>query len=305
MEIKSFPLEKQSFLYSRYAEPVLSVQSGETFAVKTMDCWCNIDDRNTKSATSLKDRWIGGNPLVGPIFVEGAEPGDGLKIEIVSITPDRDYAFSTIEPYAGGLSCNPMTPMLHESLPEHFFLYDIKDGWATHSERLSFPLDPFIGSIGTAPAISAISSVDIYPAGGNMDMPDIKPGNTLYLPVCVPGGYLYLGDIHAKQGHGELCGSALEITADVCLTVSVVKGQKINTPRIENEEYIACIGCGKPMEDAARIAYRELIRWMTELGWDQYEAYQALSQVGELSVGSMVCNLHTLIAKIPKKYALK
>jgi acetamidase/formamidase len=137
-----------------------------------------------------------------------------------------------------------------------------------------------------------------------MDVPDVKPGNTVYLPVRVPGALFFTGDCHAGQGQGELCGVALEITARVTLTFDLIKQRPIAWPRIESSDELMTVGSARPMEDAARIAYTELIEWMIELGWDRLEAYEALTQIGDLYVGNMVDTYYSLVAKIRKEYAI-
>lgn len=104
------------------------------------------------------------------------------------------------------------------------------------------------------------------------------------------------------KGDGELCGFALEIAAKVTVQFELIKGKSINWPRIESPTELMVIGSARPMEDAARIAYMELIEWMTEYGWDKYDAHQALSQIGKMSVGNMVDTYYSLVAKIEKKY---
>ena len=136
-----------------------------------------------------------------------------------------------------------------------------------------------------------------------MDVPDTKPGNTIFLPVKVPGAYFYTGDCHAGQGDGELCGVALEISAKTTIRFELIKGKSIKWPRIESPTEIMAVGSARPMEDAARIAYMELIDWLVELGWDKWDAYQALTQIGKLTVGNMVDTYYSLVAKIDKEYA--
>ena len=137
-----------------------------------------------------------------------------------------------------------------------------------------------------------------------MDVPDVKPGNTVYLPVRVPGALFFTGDCHAGQGQGELCGVALEITARVTLTFNLIKERPIAWPRIESPDELMTVGSARPMEDAARIAYAELIDWLVELGWDRLEAYEALTQIGDLYVGNMVDTYYSLVAKVRKEYAI-
>ena len=121
-----------------------------------------------------------------------------------------------------------------------------------------------------------------------MDVLDVKTGNTIYLPISIPGAYSYTGDCHTKQGQGEVCGVAMEISAKVTLKFELLKGKAIKWPRIESPSELMCVGSTKPMEDAARIAYCELLGWLEEIGWDRNEAYQAITQAGKLYVGNMV-----------------
>jgi acetamidase/formamidase len=136
-----------------------------------------------------------------------------------------------------------------------------------------------------------------------MDVPDVKPGNSVYLPVRVPGAFFFTGDCHAGQGDGELCGVALEITAKVTVQFDLIKRKSIAWPRIESRDELMVVGSARPMEDAARIAYAELVGWLEELGWDRWEAYEALTQIGRLCVGNMVDTYYSLVAKIEKRYA--
>jgi len=169
------------------------------------------------------------------------------------------------------------------------------------SDRITLPYQPFIGTIGTSPEIEAISSLvpDYY--GGNMDLPDIAPGTVIYLPVNAPGALLYLGDCHATQGDGELCGVALEHPTHTVVQVDLIKRWPLAWPRLETAEFFMTIGSGRPMEDAARIAYRELVRWMAaDFGFDELEAYLLLTQCGRVRLGNMVDPKYTLGASILK-----
>jgi len=272
-----------SYVYSRYREPIEYVNSGETVAIYTKDAFEN----RIKSESDLPGETLGKyvNPQTGPIYIKNAEPGDTLQVKVKAIEPTRDHAISALIANFGGLTATEQTRMLHDPLPEKLWFYEIKDNIVEHNERLKFPWRPFLGTIGTSPDLEALSSLVPSNHGGNMDVPDVKPGNTIYLPVLTEGAYFYVGDCHAGQGDGELCGGALEIPAKVTLEFNVIKDKSINWPRIESSEELMVVGSARPMEDAARIAYSELIIWLEELGWDSLEAYQALTQVGELYRG--------------------
>lgn len=289
-----------SYVFSKYAEPVVTVQPGETVAIYTKDAFEDRVSKPTDRPSAILDG--DPNPQTGPIFIKGAEPGDTLAVHLLTIEATRDYAVSAHKPGLGGLTPTASTPMLAEPMPEKVYIYKIKDGMVTYNEKMSYPWRPFIGTIATAPRMEALSALTPFTHGGNMDTPETKPGNIVYLPVNVPGAYFYTGDVHAGQGDGELCGFALEIAAKVTVQFELIKGKSINWPRIESPTELMVIGSARPMEDAARIAYMELIEWMTEYGWDKYDAHQALSQIGKMSVGNMVDTYYSLVAKIEKKY---
>jgi len=136
-----------------------------------------------------------------------------------------------------------------------------------------------------------------------MDCVETKEGTTLYLPVFVKGAYLYFGDVHAAQGDGELTGVALEVSADVKLKIDLIKGKSIEWPRLEDEEFIMVAGSSRPLMEALKIAHIELIRWLVEdYGFDRWEAFEVLSQVGKCRVGNVVDPCYTVVAKFPKKY---
>jgi acetamidase/formamidase len=136
-----------------------------------------------------------------------------------------------------------------------------------------------------------------------MDLPDIGPGAILYLPVHTKGALLYLGDCHATQGDGELCGVAVEQAATVAARVELIKGWSFAWPRLETESFIMTVGSARPLEDAARIAYRELIRWMVaDYGFEELDAYLFLTQAGRIRLGNMVDPKYTVGASVLKKY---
>jgi amidase len=164
------------------------------------------------------------------------------------------------------------------------------------------PWEPFVGTIAVAPDLEAISALSPGPFGGNMDVPDVRPGNTVYLPVWNEGALFYTGDCHARQGQGELCGVALEITSEVTVSFEVIKGGSIEWPRIESEDKLMTVGSARPMEDAARIAYAELVGWLEDAhGFSRLDAYQLLTQAGGLYVGNMVDTTYSLVASIEKR----
>ena len=163
-----------------------------------------------------------------------------------------------------------------------------------------------IGTLSCSPEIDSISSLTPDNHGGNMDLPDMGPGSITYLPVRSPGGRLFIGDAHACQGDGEICGVAVEYATVTTIRVDLIKAWKIEWPRLENEEVIMTIGSTRPLEDATRIAYRELIYWMErDYGFNKWDAYMMLSQCGKVRLGNVVDPKYTVGAAISKKYLAK
>jgi amidase len=188
-------------------------------------------------------------------------------------------------------------------LPERVKKMDVTEQGIKFNSRITLPYEPFIGTLGVSPEIEAVTSLQPDYWGGNMDLPDVAPGAIVYFPVHHKDAYLYLGDCHATQGDGELCGVAVEIASTTTVQVDLIKNWSITWPRLENERFIMTIGSTRPMEDAARIAYRELIRWLVaDYGWDKYEAYFFLTQAGRVRLGNMVDPKYTLGASILKRY---
>jgi acetamidase/formamidase len=171
-------------------------------------------------------------------------------------------------------------------------------------KKAEIPLHPFIGSIGVAPRFGRVETA-LTPGeyGGNMDCIETKEGTTIYFPVFIKGGYLAFGDVHAAQGDGEICGSALETTGEVKLHFDVIKGKTIGWPRFEDDEWIMVAGSSKPLMEAFKIAHYELLNWLVvEHGFQRWEGLQLLSQVGRCRIGNVVDPRYTVVAKFPKKY---
>jgi amidase len=297
-----------NYVFSPYLPPVARVKPGEKVVLYTDDAF----ESRVKKKTDLPSKSLPTakflNPLTGPIYVEGADPGDTLVARIESIEPTRDFAVSCFIHYFGGLTSTPFTRFLQDPLPEKTWIWQLKEGseekyFFNDEIRVKVPWDPFMGTFAVAPDLESISSLTPGPFGGNMDVPDVKPGNTIYLPVFNPGALFYTADCHGHQGQGEVCGVALEITAKVTMVFDVIKQKKIEWPRIESHKAIMTVASARPMEDAARIAYVELVLWMeAEFGFSRWEAYELLTQVGGLYVGNMVDTTYSLVASIDKDY---
>ncbi len=289
------------FVFSPYIEPQATVVPGETVAIYTEDAFGG----RISEPEHLPSKVLGTqlNPQTGPIFVEGAEPGDTLAVKIEELEPTRDWAVSAFVPFFGGLTGTDATRLLHEPLPERIYFYQLADGVFNYEDRFRIPWRPFLGTMGTAPEIEALSALTPHRHGGNMDVRDTCPGNTLYLPVNVEGALFYTGDMHGAQGDGEVCGVALEISGRAVLSFDLIKGKAIEWPRIESPDKLMAVGSARPMEDAARIAYVELVRWLADdYDFDPLDAYQLLTQAGSLYVGNMVDPNYSLVAGLQKSH---
>ena len=249
------------------------------------------------------------NPVTGPIAVEGAMPGDTLAVHFVEITPARDWAVSTTFPHFGALTTTHSTAMLHPALEERVWMYDVDVAAGTcrfRARRSDFavdlPLDPMHGTVGVAPAADEVV-MSITPAahGGNMDTAEMRAGVTAYFGVNVEGGMLAIGDGHARQGEGEVCGTGVEAAMRTVVVVDLVKGQAPVSPRLESDGFVMTTGNTRPLEDAFRMSQHDLVGWTASLlGLDELDAYQLVSQAGLAPAGNVVDTNYTMVGKLPK-----
>jgi acetamidase/formamidase len=253
----------------------------------------------------------GDNPLTGPFAIAGAEPGDTLVVKFLDLAVDSNRGVGALAPGFGALNTTSYTPMLNANLPEKIWFYDI-DSRANEATfhaldsgfTVKIPLQPFLGCIGVAPAGGeARSSVVPAEFGGNMDASEARPGYTLYLPVNAPGALLYLGDGHAAQGDGEVAGTAIEVPLRVRLQVDLIKRKKIGWPRFENDASLMAVGAYRPLDDALRIAFTELVGWIhADYGLSEMVAHELLSKVARIHLVEMVDPNYVVIAGIDKRY---
>jgi amidase len=291
------------YVYGPYAKPVLTVDPGAVVTCETHDAFeGKIKSETDKPTEKLNFPYL--NPQNGPIYVNGAEKGDCLAVYIKSIRPRGPQPVGTtcLIPEFGGLVGTGATAILNAPLPEKVRkLVVTPEEGVRWSDKITLPYQPFIGTIGTSPEIEAISALQPDYYGGNMDLPDVAVDSVIYLPVNTKGALLYLGDCHAAQGDGELCGVAVEHPTVTTVQVDLIKNWTIQWPRLETKDFFMTIGSGRPMEDAARIAYRELVRWMaSDFGFDELDAYLLLTQCGRVRLGNMVDPKYTLGASISK-----
>ena len=288
------------------AKPVATVKPGNIIDTRTVDCFGNAIQKPGDTLAKVK----GDNPLTGPFYIDGAEPGDTLVVKILELSVDGNQGVAALAPGFGALNTTNYTPMLHTPVPEKIWFYPIDRARNEATFRAldskfetRIPLHPFLGCLGVAPPLESRSSVTPAEHGGNMDAPEASVGNTVYFPVNVRGALLFLGDGHAQMGDGEIAGTAIEVPMKARLQVDLIKGQKISWPRFENSREIMALGAYRPLDDALRIAFTELIGWIhAETGMSELDAYQLLSQVGKVHVTEMVDPNYVIIASVEKKY---
>ncbi|MDR5735496.1 MULTISPECIES: acetamidase/formamidase family protein [Caballeronia] len=287
-----------------YSQPVLHVKPGDRVVVETRDAFeGKIREETDKPSEVLQVPFL--NPQNGPIMIEGAEKGDVVAVYIEKMAPrgDDPHGFCCMIPNFGGLTGTDYTALLNEPLPEVVRKIKIDEENVYWSKRNTLPYKPHIGTLSLSPEIDSINSLTPDNHGGNMDVPDMGPGSITYLPVRSPGGRLFIGDAHACQGDGEVCGTAVEYQSTTTVRVDLIKQWRIDWPRLENEDALMSIGSARPLEDATRIAYRELVLWMAaEYGFDKWDAYMMLSQVGKVRLGNFVDPKYTVGAMVAKHY---
>jgi acetamidase/formamidase len=284
--------------------PVLRVKPGETVETQTFSRPGDYYDPKAAGP------WPG---EVGPFFIDGAAPGDTLVVRILKLAPNRDIAISNVTGTGiSGVAGDSRTRMLNDPLPARAFTWrldrqrmvGILDLPNSASKRIEVPLKPMLGRVAVAPAGQEAFG-GLWPGdfGGNLDASDVREGATVHLPVFHPGALFYFGDGHALQGDGEIIGSGLETTMDVTFQFELIKGKRIRWPRIEDADHIMVAASIRPLIDALRIAYVELIEWLiADYGFEKMEALQVASQLGEVRVANVVDPNYTVVAKFPKRH---
>jgi acetamidase/formamidase len=279
--------------------PTLHVQPGEDFEVQTQlnrGPWLDTHP----DGVALRRRLYGGNPSSGCIYVEGAQPGQQLIVHIGEIDLDP-VGFTSF-----GGSTGAMPAWLGGTgIGAHHRVVDIRDGEIHWSEALKLPVAPMVGFVGVAPARERYHNGWGGYWGGNFDAQEITSGTAVHLAVHVPGALVHIGDMHALQGDGEICGAG-GIEASGLIKVRCELAPKPRTmawPRLVNETHIMTVAMARPAEDAFRYALEAMVLWLEEdYGFARGDAYLFLGQVLEARCTQFVNPTFTYIAKVPKRY---
>lgn len=290
--VKRLPLGTLCYEFDRHLDPRVRLGPGDSLTVESQDAFSGqirgAGDRRDKKKMPYS------NPVNGPIFVEGAEPGDTLTVAIHDIRPANGYCYTRTG------DARQLAEWLGGDCPHGTRICAINDGAIHWNERIQIPYAPMLGCIGTAPDWGVPTTGPAGAHGGNMDIVETAPGSTVWLPVYVPGAYLYLGDAHAAMGHGELSASGLEMPAETDITVGLLK-RTIPGPRIETATEIATVATGGSTERAIAQAYAQLILWMeSDYQWGRWQAFDLLTHAGRISIGYYASG--AVAVKIGKRY---
>jgi acetamidase/formamidase len=296
--------------YDASTPPALRVQSGDTVEVQTLPAGTTpavletaglppeqVEQSFRDIFKEVTNKGPGAHILTGPIYVEGAQAGDVLEIRILSIRLAVPYAYNRFRPGFGFLPDDfPYTRSKIIPLDE-------KRGVARFGQGIEIPLRPFFGSIGVAPpeVTGRISSGPPWIHGGNMDNKELVAGTTLFLPVHAPGALLLVGDGHAGQGNGEVDITAMETSLIGTFQLVVRKDIHLHWPRAETPSHYITMGFNEDLNEATKIAVREMIDFLVnEKHLSRDDAYMLSSVAADLSITQLVDGNKGVHTSIPK-----
>jgi acetamidase/formamidase len=311
--------QARKFAFDWRDEPLLRVRPSEAFEIETYDASSGYF--KTPADKAIPARRPGfdrspphANPIGGPVFLEGAERGDTLVVRIDDIVV-ADISWIAIGPRRGPLGESTRWPELSADYTTKIFRHTpgpsgtTRDGTLHFSERLSWPITPFIGTLGVAPDREVTTSIDGQGDwGGNLDIRDVCPGNRVLLPIYHPGALFYLGDVHASQGDTEFTGTAAETQATVRVALDLIKGKRVPAMRIDKPASIVSIHAFRPLEGAVETATINLIDWLvTDYGFTPTDAYCLVSTCPDFRINVyQMCKMGKLNyvagAELPKRY---
>ncbi|WP_409294189.1 acetamidase/formamidase family protein [Peribacillus sp. SCS-26] len=277
------------YAFSKDHQPVKRIKSGTTIAIETYDCFKN--QLNADNLEFLSLNWDQINPATGPIFIEGAEPGDVLKVTIEDIEI-ADSGVMTVGPDLGVMG--------HRLDTYEAKLIPIQDNKAIFNEKIAIDINPMIGVIGVAPQGEPISCGTPGRHGGNMDTTLIAPGAELYLPVFAEGALFALGDMHAAMGDGEIGVSGIEVPGKATVTLEVIKGHTLSHPLVINEEGAAILVSAVTLDEAVKTAVEEMLHLLLpHAGLSLNELTMLFSAAGQAQISQVVDPLVTARFFIP------
>jgi len=286
-------LSKQTvtYFFSPHNPPAVRVEPGTSILFEVLDALDDQIHSDEDSASKIDLNHV--NAATGPVFVNGAKPGDTLVAEILNIKP-WDWGAALIIPGFGSLQemiPGPYTKVFHFE----------KDGSIRYGKSIQLPCKPMIGTIGVAPS-EPITTLSSGTHGGNLDTTDIRAGSKVYLPVLVDGALFGVGDVHASMGDGEVCGTGIECGAEVTIRLDLIRNYSIPRPRIETEDEIMTVASAGGLESAIKIALQDMVSWLeVDKHLTAEEAYVLISITGDVRIGQIVDPAVTVRIAVPKK----
>jgi amidase len=285
----TIPASKAVYALSKNDPEKATCVPGETVCFQTKDCFSSQIRREQDQFQSVD--WATINPATGPLYVEGAIPGDTLAVRILDIAVDSPGVMVAV-PGLGALG-----HLITESQTK---LVPIENGYALFSEHIQIPVDPMIGVIGTAPADAAVPCGTPGPHGGNMDTRLIRKGATVYLPVAVPGGLLSIGDLHAVMADGEVVVCGIEVSGSVTVRIELLKQVTLPCPVVEDDQNTYLLHSAATLDEACTLVLEDAIYHVTSrTGMSLNDAGMLLSLLGNLEVSQIVDPLKTARMRLP------
>lgn len=269
--------------FSSSIEPVLRVPSGTVIEAFTEDASDEQLGPNANLEDLAKLSFDPIHPVTGPVYIEGAEVGDVLAVTLHTIEV-VDYGWNAITPGFGFLADEFKEPYIKT------YSFDKNSTHVNFNEKIKIPLAPFPGVMGVAPATAEmLNTIPPRANGGNMDDPNMVEGTTVYFPVFVEGALFSIGDGHAAQGLGEVCGTAIEAPLRIVYEANVIKGKQMKEPQYETDDYYAVTAFSPTIDEASKKAVRYMIDYLVaEHGLNKNEAYALCSLAGDLKIAEVV-----------------
>jgi amidase len=280
-----------TYFFDARNPPAVRIDPGTTILFETLDALDDQIHSDLDSASKVDLNHV--NAATGPVFINGAKPGDTLVAEILDITP-WDWGAALIIPGFGSLQDTipgPYTKVFHFE----------EDGFIRYGESIRLPFRSMIGTIGVAPQ-DPITTLSSGSHGGNLDTTDIHAGSKVFLPVLVEGALFGVGDVHATMGDGEVCGTGIECGAEVTIRLDLLQDFSIPRPRIETEDEIMCVASAEGLDNAIKLVLQDMVKWLqNDRQLSAEEAYVLVSIAGDVRIGQIVDPAVTVRVAIPKR----
>jgi len=276
--MRRVPKHKAVYSFSSKNKPAEHAVPGEKILLETEDAFGGQVKDESVSIEQLD--WSKVNSATGPVFIDGAEPGDTLIVNIEEIEV-ADRGIIAVIPKQGALKDKPFKAVVK--------VVSIRNGHVYFEEGIKVKANPMIGTIGVAPLTVEIPTGSLGRHGGNMDVKEMTAGAKLYLPVFVKGALFAAGDLHVVQADGEVCVSAVEVSGEVLLSFDVLKGRSVSWPVLETQDSYAFLACGDSLDEASALAVEAAVEaLMREYNWSFEKAYMFASLVVDLKVSQVV-----------------